>query len=220
MQKNSLIGNVFFEKLAAIEHERWADWQKYLHSKCIRESTGLLIPATLVKQWERQIATPYAELSEKEKESDREQVLRYWPLISDDDLPPGAELIAETVLSEKEFHVATWHPSDMHCPGCDAILAWVDRLNDMGEPPNRVLECAACQVHYRMPTIDLEVIPRNEGLVEPEPFKPDFRCLCPECGVYGGAPADFKRGDKIKCWQCGETVHPKFDPELHDKLNV
>ena len=32
-------------------------------------------------RWERQIATTYAELSEKEKESDREQVRPYLPLI-------------------------------------------------------------------------------------------------------------------------------------------
>ena len=75
-----------FEKLAAIEHERWADWQRYLHSKCGRiVGTGgsLAIPAELVEQWERQIATPYADLSEKEKESDREQVRKYLPLIVD-----------------------------------------------------------------------------------------------------------------------------------------
>jgi len=27
--------NELFEKLAAIEHERWADWQKYVHSQCV-----------------------------------------------------------------------------------------------------------------------------------------------------------------------------------------
>lgn len=71
-----------YEKLAAIEHERWADWQRYLHSKCAQVNTGdLIIPASLVEQWERQIATPYANLSEKEKDSDREQVDRYWSLI-------------------------------------------------------------------------------------------------------------------------------------------
>ena len=74
--------NELFEKLAAIEHERWADWQKYMHDVCHRIATGaLIIPAPLVRQWERQIATPYAELSEKEKESDRDQVRRYWDLV-------------------------------------------------------------------------------------------------------------------------------------------
>jgi len=75
-----------FEKLAAIEHERWADWQRYMHSKCDKDelvSTGrLVIPANLVEQWERQIVTSYAELSEEEKESDRDQVRRYWYLIN------------------------------------------------------------------------------------------------------------------------------------------
>ena len=71
-----------FEELSAIEHERWGDWQKYLHSQCNQGSHGcLIIPKFLVKQWERQIATLYVDLSESEKESDRDQVRRYWPLI-------------------------------------------------------------------------------------------------------------------------------------------
>lgn len=74
------------EALAAIEHERWADWQRYLHSLCTRNPDGsLTIPAASVAHWERQIATPYADLSEREKQSDREQVDRYWPLITGQD---------------------------------------------------------------------------------------------------------------------------------------
>ena len=79
------------EKLAAIEHQRWADWQRYVHSLCYEnkgiggELTGeLTIPSELVRRWERQIETPYHELSEKEKDSDREQVDRYWQLITAD----------------------------------------------------------------------------------------------------------------------------------------
>lgn len=74
--------NSLVEQLAAIEHERWADWQRYMHSRCQRNEDGsLTIPAASVAHWERQIATPYAELSEPEKESDREQVYRYLPLV-------------------------------------------------------------------------------------------------------------------------------------------
>ena len=74
-----------FEQLAAIEHERWADWQKYMHSKCLEMQFDgkryVYFPVELYDGWERQIATPYAELSEIEKESDRDQVWRYWGLI-------------------------------------------------------------------------------------------------------------------------------------------
>lgn len=70
--------------LAAVEHQRWADWQKYLHSKCTQAGhNGLVIPGPLVSQWERQILMPYAQLSEPEKQSDREQVMRYWPVVVD-----------------------------------------------------------------------------------------------------------------------------------------
>jgi hypothetical protein len=70
------------EELASIEHERWAHWQQYVHGKGIRQPEGsLLLPAELVSRWEAQIATPYADLSEEEKQSDREQVHRYLPRI-------------------------------------------------------------------------------------------------------------------------------------------
>lgn len=71
-----------FERLAAIEHQRWAHWQRYLHDKAVRQADGgLLLPAELVARWERLIETPYADLSEPEKNSDRDQVLHYWALI-------------------------------------------------------------------------------------------------------------------------------------------
>lgn len=70
------------EELAAIEHERWAHWQSYVHEHGSRREDGsVVIPAELVHQWERQMSTPYDELREDEKASDREQVARYLPLI-------------------------------------------------------------------------------------------------------------------------------------------
>lgn len=71
------------EPLAAIEHARWSHWQRYMHSKCIPQDGALLIPADLVQRWERQLNTPYAALTDKEKESDREQVRAYMPLIEE-----------------------------------------------------------------------------------------------------------------------------------------
>jgi len=73
------------ETLASIEHERWSHWQRYMHSKCVPQGNNgaLLIPDVLVKQWEKQISTPYSDLTDEEKESDREQVRKYLPLIVD-----------------------------------------------------------------------------------------------------------------------------------------
>ena len=71
-----------FERLAHIEHERWSHWQRYVHSQSIRQADGsLLIPSDLVERWERQISTSYADLSDQEKNGDREQVRKYLPLI-------------------------------------------------------------------------------------------------------------------------------------------
>ena len=72
------------ERLAAIEHERWAHWQRYVHDQCERqEDWSLVVPAELAGLWETQIETPYTELSKQEQKSDREQVRKYVPTIVD-----------------------------------------------------------------------------------------------------------------------------------------
>jgi hypothetical protein len=99
-------GSTLREQLAAIEHERWAHWQSWMHSACRDNGDGsLTIPAELVERWERQIRTPYADLSEAEKKSDREQVDRYLPLVTADYDALAARLErAEKVIAEVE----TW----------------------------------------------------------------------------------------------------------------
>lgn len=62
------------EALAALEHERWSGWMHYLFSKCVDHADGsVTIPSASVKHWRRQVATRYADLSEREKNSDREE---------------------------------------------------------------------------------------------------------------------------------------------------
>lgn len=75
--------STLIEPLAAIEHERWSHWQRYMHSKCIRQPDGsLVLPPDLAARWEKQSVTKYADLTEQERESDRDQVRRYLPIIA------------------------------------------------------------------------------------------------------------------------------------------
>lgn len=71
------------ELLASLEHERWSHWQRYLHSKCnFGDDGSLTIPAELAQRWAEQMSTQYEDLPEDQKESDREQVRRYLPIIN------------------------------------------------------------------------------------------------------------------------------------------
>jgi len=79
MTKEELI-----EQLADKEHESWALWQQYLFSKCEPNPDGsLTIPYSSVAHWQRQIDTPYAKLSEREKQSDRDEVAHILPIIEE-----------------------------------------------------------------------------------------------------------------------------------------
>jgi hypothetical protein len=60
------------ERLAALEHEQWAHWTRYLLDHLTPEN---------VERWRRQIDTPYERLSEPEKESDREWADRVLKLV-------------------------------------------------------------------------------------------------------------------------------------------
>jgi hypothetical protein len=79
---NDEIQREFVEKGAELEHDRWARWQKYMFSKFEKDSNGnLIVPKEYVERWFRQIDTPYSELPEQEKESDRQETRNYLPLI-------------------------------------------------------------------------------------------------------------------------------------------
>ena len=51
------------EHLAELEHIQWAHWTEYMLNNMTPEN---------IKRWRKQIKTPYKDLSEKEKDSDRE----------------------------------------------------------------------------------------------------------------------------------------------------
>ena len=72
------------EALADQEHVSWSHWMAYLFSVCVTEPDGSVhIPVHLVERWQRQVNTPYVQLTEPEKESDRHQVNRILPLIEE-----------------------------------------------------------------------------------------------------------------------------------------
>lgn len=89
-----LASQELLERLAAVEHDRWARWQQYVHEQCSPTGDGsLIIPVELVERWAAQISTPYQDLSDREKQSDRDQVARYLPLIQSvlDSSTPGSD---------------------------------------------------------------------------------------------------------------------------------
>lgn len=55
--------NSLLEKLADVEHKQWAHWTKYMLDNMTEEN---------VERWKKQIETEYKDLTEKEKDSDRE----------------------------------------------------------------------------------------------------------------------------------------------------
>ncbi len=80
----SMNRQALIEQLADKEHASWARWMTYLFSKCEKQTDGsLLIPATLVSHWEREIETPYSELPERYKQSDRNEVAHILPIIDE-----------------------------------------------------------------------------------------------------------------------------------------
>jgi hypothetical protein len=75
--------NSLLERLAAIEHERCAHWQRHVDRQSIPQADGsLLLAAEAVARWDKEISTSYADLSEEQKETDRDQGRRYLPPIA------------------------------------------------------------------------------------------------------------------------------------------
>ncbi len=106
MTKQELI-----ERLAEIEHQRWSDWQRYVHEQTLPLNPAdpcrprdAWISARDIEHWERLIATEYANLPEYSKQSDRDQVARYLPLI--------VEFVESWIASQEKENMAFKHLAD------------------------------------------------------------------------------------------------------------
>ena len=56
-----------YEAVAAVEHDQWVHWTAYMLENNTDENA---------ERWRRQITTPYDELTEAEKDSDREWAIK------------------------------------------------------------------------------------------------------------------------------------------------
>lgn len=63
------------EQLAAYSHDSaWCGWMRYMIGKgTFNEDGSWTMPAWAAERWARQMNTPYNELPEQEKNSDREE---------------------------------------------------------------------------------------------------------------------------------------------------
>ncbi len=71
MDKN-LKNEHLLELLADSEHERWSRWMRWMFDNWTEEN---------IIRWKRQIQTPYNQLSEQEKESDRKEARKILTVI-------------------------------------------------------------------------------------------------------------------------------------------
>lgn len=70
------------EKMAALCHDQWAGWMEFLFLKSKQVDGCVIIPAWAVDRWRRQVATRYSDLSEDEKNSDRNEADRFLSLFN------------------------------------------------------------------------------------------------------------------------------------------
>ena len=69
------------EELAALCHDQWSGWMRYLFSKATPlPDGGVYLPSWAVERWQRQMETDYLDLTEQERESDRTEADRFLAL--------------------------------------------------------------------------------------------------------------------------------------------
>ena len=92
------MGEELREDLAEYAHDAWAGWMKYMFSKGEiisgtdsegKAFTRCVIPTWAVERWMRQMNTPYAELPESEKESDRDEADKMLEIVCHSDFGRG-----------------------------------------------------------------------------------------------------------------------------------
>lgn len=103
---------ILLEKIAALEHVQWVHWTEYMLANMSLEN---------VARWHWQMTVPYDELTEKEKDSDREWAEKVLNLVEKE----IREDEKNKIISEIKKHVdcKTFHKIEGKPATClDAVL--------------------------------------------------------------------------------------------------
>lgn len=132
--KNKL--NEIRERLADLEHQQWAHWTKYMLNNLTEEN---------IQRWRKQIETEYKDLTEKEKDSDREWAQKVIDTLHITPIMDGNPNITEEVWTA-DLQVSTEKPtttkdcqasfevekkelySNKKCPDCGVDLSVITKF--------------------------------------------------------------------------------------------
>ena len=133
------------EALAALAHEQWSGWMRYLFAQCPELYTGSrLIPVEWATRWVRQMKTPYAELSETEKDSDRTEARRVLAVLAAAGSPPSPPIYLRQLITD----VLNNEPCSCYVYGgpCARCKLAYDELKAalVGSPPSPPVEFEKC----------------------------------------------------------------------------
>ena len=96
LEASQAASDEWLERLADLEHKRWAGWQRHLHKLCTPTPDGsLVIPAERVNHWEGRINTSYTDLPGYSQEADRKEARKTLDIIDPDLLAEGRRLMLE-----------------------------------------------------------------------------------------------------------------------------
>lgn len=97
------------EALSAYAHEAWSGWIRYMFSKFTIKDGAVIVPAWAWERWSRQASTPYLQLPEIEKQSDREEADKMIaifignPILDEEDYEPKTEAEIDAFLREAGY---------------------------------------------------------------------------------------------------------------------
>jgi hypothetical protein len=135
------------ERLAAVQHEIWAHWMRHLFGVSAPQLDGsVVIPPARVERWQRQMNTPYVDLTDREQESDRHQadkILATLDVSAAPDVMTIPDDVRDIIRTTLEYYVEYWdendtsmdnrYSTDAHADA-EIVYAWLDAQPDAPIP--------------------------------------------------------------------------------------
>jgi len=207
------------EKLAEYAHDAWIGWMRYLFGKSRHMPDGqVYIPKGSADRWKRQSETAYADLPEKEKESDRAEADKILALFA------GAAEDTEQHPSEADLRAAFKAGEALsfweECGGGDSppdFPDWYAQREEQREEPvapagssgTPTSRCSSCGDRI----VPEDSLCRGCQLDAADKGRP---WECESCGKHFSEVVTIGRNDY--CFQCGEILRGQQDQVVGESL--